>query len=157
MPSSLSVFVLLYKIDRDQEGIHTLRIGDRSLVLMFEDEDDATRYAMLLEAQDFMVPSVECLDREEVEDYCRDAGYESRLVPQGFIPQNDFDRLLLSPPEKNLDLDLSDAGDFAPGGRDDSRRDDRGSDLTPAPDDSEASEFSRAELDSIRRRLEGLL
>ena len=52
----MHVFVLLFNAGTDNEGIHTIEIGDRNIVLMFEDEDDALRYAMLLEAQDFPEP-----------------------------------------------------------------------------------------------------
>lgn len=149
----MDVFVLLYQIGPDQEGIHTLRMGDRSVVLMFEDEDDATRYAILLEAQDFMVPSVERLERDEVESYCDDAGYDYRLVPAGFIPQNDADRLLLAPPENNIEADLDSLKEGKAGDRGDR------STATPEPeaDPTAAEEYSQRELDAIRRRLEGLL
>ncbi|WP_017714678.1 DUF3110 domain-containing protein [Prochlorothrix hollandica] len=148
----MQVFVLLYKIAPDQEGIHTLRMGDRNVVLIFEEEDDASRYAMLLEAQDFMLPDVECLDRQDVEDYCAESGYDYRLVPQGFIPQNDTDRLLLAPPEKNIDPDLDALGEENP-----SRRPGAGKPEADTTEASEFSQFSQRELDSIRRRLEGLL
>ena len=148
----MEIFVLLYQIGPDQEGIHTLRMADRSVVLMFEDEDDATRYAMLLEAQDFMVPSVERLDREEVESYCQDAGYDYRLVPAGFVPKSNEDRLLLAPPESNIEADLEALreGDVS------AKSGDRPSN-DPEPDPMAADEYSQRELDAIRRRLEGLL
>ena len=44
----MKVFVLLFNPGTENEGIHTLSMGDRHLVLMFEDEDDATRYSLLL-------------------------------------------------------------------------------------------------------------
>ncbi|MEB3274442.1 MAG: DUF3110 domain-containing protein [Prochlorothrix sp.] len=153
----MEVFVLLYQIGPDQEGIHTLRMGDRSVVLMFEEEDDATRYAILLEAQDFMVPSVERLDREEVESYCEDAGYESRLVPAGFIPQNEADRLLLAPPENNIETDLDSLKEDDREGNRGRDRDRLPSEPSPEPDPTAAEEYSQPELDDIRRRLEGLL
>jgi hypothetical protein len=55
------VFVLLFNARTDNEGIHTIRIGDRNKVLMFEDEDDATRFALMLEAQDFPEATVEAI------------------------------------------------------------------------------------------------
>jgi hypothetical protein len=143
------VFVLLFKISPDQEGIHTLRVRDRSLVLMFEDEDDATRYAMLLEAQDFMAPAVEKIDRQEVEEYCDSVNYDYRLVPKGFIPKSAEDRLLISPPETNIDPNFDDPG-F------DQTEDWRADHAVPQAQE-EPTEFSQAELDQIRRRLEGLL
>ncbi|MCS6815504.1 MAG: DUF3110 domain-containing protein, partial [Cyanobacteria bacterium] len=54
----MQVFVLLFNAGTDQEGIHTLKmmdpeLGERNVVLMFEAEDDATRFSLMLEAQDF--------------------------------------------------------------------------------------------------------
>lgn len=74
------------------------------MVLLFEDADDAERYAGLLEAQDFPVPSVEALDRREIEIFCQEAGYEARFVPAGFLPRSDEERLLIAPPERNMDV-----------------------------------------------------
>lgn len=133
----MRVFVLLFNARTDNEGIHTISIGDRNMVLMFEEEDDATRYAMLLEAQDFPVPTVEAIDQEEVEEFCESAGYECYLIPQNFVPQNEFERLLLAPPERNLDQTDWELG--------------------KKPEAEEPSEMSNADLDRIRRQLEGLL
>ncbi|WP_199245665.1 DUF3110 domain-containing protein [[Phormidium] sp. ETS-05] len=90
----MRVFVLLFNARTENEGIHTLRMGDRNVVLMFESEDDAARYAMMLEAQDFGAPTPEGIDSEEVEEFCADAGYESQLVPEG---------ALAIPPETNVE------------------------------------------------------
>ena len=132
------VHVLLYDAGQDSEGIHSLEVSGNTVVLMFENRDDADRYAGLLEAQDFPVPSIEALDREEIEIFCRQAGYEPRLVESGFVPQTDEDRLLLAPPSANRDVSTwqeSEAGDE-----------------TAAPTKGNSSD-----LDEIRRRLEGLL
>jgi hypothetical protein len=51
----------------------------------------------------FPVPSVEALDREELEAFCRQEGYEARFVPAGFLPKSEEDRLLIAPPERNID------------------------------------------------------
>jgi len=134
----MRVFVLLFNAGTENEGIHTIRMGDRNLVLMFEQEDDATRYALLLEAQDFPEPAVEAIDREEIEGFCQGVGYECRLVPAGFVPQDEADRLMIAPPETNLDQTDWDA------------------DSKPEPNE-EPEDFSSSELDRIRRRLEGLL
>ncbi|NJL37613.1 MAG: DUF3110 domain-containing protein [Leptolyngbyaceae cyanobacterium RM2_2_4] len=132
----MQVFVLLYNAGTENEGIHTLKIGDRNVVLMFEAEDDATRYAMMLEAQDFGSPDVESLDDEEVEEFCQSAGYESKLVPDGS---------LAVPPETNLE-----SPDWSP--------DAASPELSePGTSVSEKPEFSNSELDRIRRQLEGLL
>jgi hypothetical protein len=100
----MPVHVLLFDAGSDQEGIHSLELNGRTVVLLFEDRDDAERYAGLLEAQDFPVPTVEPLDREEMELFCAEAGYEARFVPAGFLPQSAEERLLIAPPERNMDV-----------------------------------------------------
>lgn len=77
------IYVLLINAGTDREGIHSLQIGDRQTVLMFESEDDATRYALMLEAQDFPAPSIEAFPAEEIEGFCREAGYDWEIVKEG--------------------------------------------------------------------------
>lgn len=142
---AMRVFVLLFNARTENEGIHTIRLAtpdgkERHIIMMFESEDDATRYAILLEAQDFHVPTVEEFDSEEIEAFCRGSGYESKVIPVGFVPKSPEERVFLAPPEANLtDMDWQ---------------------LEEPPDEEEAeseSELSNSELDDIRRRLEGLL
>ncbi|HEY9647596.1 MAG TPA: DUF3110 domain-containing protein [Chroococcidiopsis sp.] len=135
----MRVFVLLFNVGTEDEGIHSIRLKEerRNVVLMFESEDDATRFGLLLEAQDFQTPLVEGIDSEEVEEFCEGAGYECVLVPEG---------TLAVPPEANAsktDLEIereqtdpADAGDTS---------------------EDEDAEFSLPDLDVIRKRLEGLL
>ena len=104
--SPMRVHVLLFDAGSDQEGIHSIELQGRTVVLLFEDPDDAERYAGLLEAQDFPVPTVEPLDRQEIEMFCEEAGYEACFVPAGFHPRSDEERLLLAPPERNMDVSL---------------------------------------------------
>ena len=52
----MRVHVLLFDAGTDSEGIHSLEIAGRTVVLLFENPEDAERYAGLLEAQDFPVP-----------------------------------------------------------------------------------------------------
>ena len=134
------VHVLLYDAGQDSEGIHSLELSGNTVVLMFENADDAERYAGLLEAQDFPVPSIEALDREEIEIFCLQAGYQARFVESGFVPKTDEERLLLAPPSSNRDVS---------GWQDDDMDE---SQATAPPETS-----SNDDLDAIRRRLEGLL
>lgn len=142
------VHVLLFDAGSDQEGIHSLELSGRTVVLLFEQRDDAERYAGLLEAQDFPTPTVEALERDEMELFCSQAGYEARFVPAGFLPTTAEDRLLIAPPEQNMDTSLwreaeGDAGQNQNG---------------PAQAlDSEPISSGDAELEAFRRRLEGLL
>ncbi|MFN5515656.1 MAG: DUF3110 domain-containing protein [Cyanobacteriota bacterium] len=130
----MRVYVLLFNARTDNEGIHTIQMGGKNKILMFESEDDATRFALLLEAQDFPSPTVEPMDSQEIEAFCQEAGYDCEVVTEG---------MLAIPPEKNIaDADWDPDGVLTP------------KETTPA---EEAEEFSQAELEQIRRRLEGLL
>ena len=101
----MQIFVLLYNSGTDKEGIHSIELKGRTIVLMFEDKDDAIRYCGLLEAQDFPMPSVEMINIDEIRDFCIKLDYECKLVEKNFVPKTPEDRLLISPPQKNLDLD----------------------------------------------------
>ena len=139
---SQRVHVLLFDAGSEAEGIHSLELNGHTVVLLFEEEDDALRYAGLLEAQDFPEASVEALPREDIEHFCAEAGYEARFVPTGFLPETAEDRLLLAPPEHNLDTNSWKEDDL------------QGADETLEPQSS-ASE--QADLEAFRRSLEGLL
>ena len=101
----MNIFVLLYNSGTDKEGIHSIELKGRTIVLMFEEKDDATRYCGLLEAQDFPLPTVEMIDIEEIKDFCIKLDYEYKLVEKNFVPKTAEDRLLISPPHKNLEVD----------------------------------------------------
>ena len=101
----MNIFVLLYNTGTDKEGIHSIELKGRTIVLMFEDKDDATRYCGLLEAQDFPLPTVEMIDIEEIKNFCINLDYEYKLVEKNFIPKTSEDRLLISPPHKNHEVD----------------------------------------------------
>lgn len=96
----MNVFVLLFNTGSDNEGIHTLKLKDpemdgmqRDVVLAFEEEDDATRFALLLEAQDFPSPVVEKIDQKEIEVFCQESGLKMQFVEKG---------TLAVPPESNV-------------------------------------------------------
>ena len=137
----MRIHVLLFNARTENEGIHTITIGGRNYVLMFEDEDDATRYAMLLEAQDFGSPTVEPFDDDEIKDICAQASYDWKLVPKNFRPSTPEERLFLAPPETNLEK--TDWDPAAPPERVERQQ---------APPTAE-----NPELDRIRRQLEKLL
>ena len=101
----MDIFVLLYNSGTDKEGIHSIELNGRTIVLMFEEKDDASRYCGLLEAQDFPLPNVEKIDIEEIKEFCIKLDYEFKLVEKNFVPQTAEDRLLISPPQKNLESD----------------------------------------------------
>jgi len=98
------VHVLLYEPGTESEGIHSLELKGKTVILMFQDRDDAERYCGLLEAQDFPTPTVEELTRVDIEAFCVEAGYEARFVEKGFVPSTDEERLMISPPASNLEV-----------------------------------------------------
>ena len=99
----MDIFVLLYNSGTDKEGIHSIELKGRTIVLMFEDIDDAIRYCGLLEAQDFPLPTVEKINMDEIKNFCTSLDYECKLVEKNFVPKTAEDRLLISPPQKNLE------------------------------------------------------
>ena len=101
----MKIYVLLYNANSENEGIHSIEYKSKTIVLMFEDKDDAERYCGLLEAQDFPVPSVEPMEIYEIEEFCKQCDYDTRLVTKNFIPETEEDRLLLTPPQKNIDTE----------------------------------------------------
>lgn len=125
----MQVYILLFNAGTDNEGIHSLSANGRNTVLMFESEDDAVRFALMLEAQDFPEASVEAISDEEVEEFCQGAGFDCALVPTG---------TLVTPPEATVD-----SFDWDPDG--------------DAPPPEAPGDFSARELEEIRRRLENLL
>ncbi|MBW4632602.1 MAG: DUF3110 domain-containing protein [Iphinoe sp. HA4291-MV1] len=140
MITPMRVFVLLFNARTENEGIHSIRVGDRNKVLMFESEDDATRFALMLEAQDFRTPTVEAIDLEEVKEFCQSADYDWEIVPDNGG--------LAMPPEINVE-----ETDWKPESDEDAAEE-----VLPHNQESqEKSELSDSELDSIRRKLEGLL
>ncbi|NJN49222.1 MAG: DUF3110 domain-containing protein [Alkalinema sp. RL_2_19] len=139
----MQIFVLLVNANTANEGIHSINIGERDIILMFEEEDDAIRYSLLLEAQDFPAEiSVEGIEQQEIEEFCDTSGYSYYFIAKDFRPSNDFERMLLVPPERNRDNPDWQIDGLEPG---------------PRPDDTETDELSNEELDQIRNRLEGLL
>lgn len=144
MITPMRVFVLIFNPNTENEGIHSIRVVDnsasalryvRNKILMFESEDDALRFALLLEAQDFPTPSVEMIDTEEVKEFCASADYDWEIIPANSD--------LVLPPETNVeetDWKVEDEDSY------------RSNDVPSA-----APEMSDSELENMRRKLEGLL
>ena len=108
---------------------------------MFTEKDDAERYVLMLEAQDFPPPTVESIDEEEVKAFCQNADYDFELIEPG---------KLAIPPEQNLEpTDWDEEGDY-------SNQDNDTSESVKSKE-SDKSDISNEELDKIRSQLEGLL
>lgn len=122
------VYILLFNARTENEGIHTIRMGDRNKILMFESEDDATRFGVMLEAQDFPEATVEAIGADEIEEFCRRNDYDWELVETGKLE---------IPPEANVEQT-----DWQP------------EDEQP---EQASEEMENPDLERIRRQLEGLL
>lgn len=129
----MSVYVILFNARTENEGIHSLQISGKERVLMFEVEDDALRFGMLLEAQDFPPTAIEAFDEDEIKEFCAGAGYEAV-----FVPADTMDISLLRPPEKMVEETTWSAEE-------------------KAKQDKESGSSSDDEMDRIRRQLEKLL
>jgi hypothetical protein len=127
----MSVFVLLFNARTDNEGIYSTQVGDRNVILMFEQEDDALRYADQLEAEDFPKPTVEGIDPQEIEEFCQESDYDCILVTA---------EMLVTPPSMNVD----ETEWQVDGGKSDRQED---------PSDRDDS----IDFDDMRKRLEKLL
>jgi hypothetical protein len=73
--------VLLYQQGR-QEGIHTLQIQGRDIVLGFENSFGARKYAQLLEQRGLPKPTTESFDTSEIVDFCQGSGLGLVIIPQ---------------------------------------------------------------------------
>lgn len=136
----MMVYVLLFNARTDNEGIHTLRVDNEDIVLMFENEDDATRFAVMLEAQDFPEAAVEAIEQEEIEVFCDSAGYSCKIVPEGS---------LAIPPEGRVEeLDWDPEAD---------PKADPDALTAPAKTEDASPTLSQAELARLRQQFENLL
>jgi Protein of unknown function (DUF3110) len=132
------LWILIYHSGRDDEGIYTRFQAGKNTVIAFESEDDALRYSIMLEAQDFPEPKIERIGEDELEEFCQDSKLGLEVV-------NGND--LVVPPEQNME-------------ETDWQKDSNKSSNQNKPNqdqDLESSEYSQDQLDALRRRFEGLL
>lgn len=78
----MKVWVLLFNADSENQGIYTRLENDKNIVLAFIQEDDALRYAMLLEAQDFPSAVTESIDEKELIEICEDTGLGLNIIAE---------------------------------------------------------------------------
>jgi hypothetical protein len=129
METRMRLWVLLFNADSDNQGIYTRLEAGKNIVLAFVQEDDAIRYAGLLEAQDFPSAVTESIDERELTEICQDTGLGLNIVRE--------DELVI-PPATNVDKTKWDGF---------SDRLDDDLDVSPAA----------LEIEIMRRKLEGLL
>jgi len=88
-----ALYVLLVRPNSVREGMYTLQINKKEVVLAFELEEDAQRYATLLEAQDFPHTTVEAFHPTAIRDFCLEAKYQLGWIQPGSV---------FMPPEESL-------------------------------------------------------
>ncbi len=75
-----SILVLLYNRG-GQEGLHTIRMGERDFVLGFENTFGARKFAQRLAQQGQPKPRSERFETSEILDFCHASGYVLIIVP----------------------------------------------------------------------------
>jgi len=92
----------------EEEGVYTLMAPSRReecFVLAFVEADQAERFALQLEAEDFELLRYECWPADLLLDFCDEAGLMLGLVPEGE---------LILPPSDNAYTELPDNQDIMP-------------------------------------------
>lgn len=131
-----TVFVLIFNIGSNNEGIYSLHIGageEQDVVVGWEVEEDAREYGVLLEETHNMpLPTPKALSMADIASFCQDSGHLLGLVREG---------VKVEPPSRNVDqFDWSPNSDLATAAEPPSREAD--------------GTFTEDQLDSIRLRLE---
>lgn len=126
------LWVIMFTNAEDgSDGVYSLSVANENVVLAFEEHEEAQRYAMCLETQDFPRPQVCALRSSDLQSFCSDAGLRLGFVPKGS---------LLSPPEESAIENLDSwRGEPASG------RGEKG-----------ATGLSQDELDTMRKKLDSL-
>jgi hypothetical protein len=94
-----NAWVLIFNGGQEDEGVYTLqgRSASNIYVLAFERRDEASRFAQLLQAEEFDMPEPTEWGSGQLQQFCDSAGFELGLVPTG---------TLLTPPSHNsYDMD----------------------------------------------------
>jgi len=90
-----SAWALIFNYRTENEGIYTQQREDgREYVLTWQAEEDATRYAEMLSAQDFPEGTAVEMDTSVLLEFCRDEGHQLCLVPSDTV---------VIPPEANVE------------------------------------------------------
>lgn len=138
-----ALWVIVFTSKEDKEGVYSLSVGDENIVLAFQEQAEANRYAKLLEVQDFPAAKVYKLAARELRDFCTNEGFRLGFVPSGS---------LITPPEESA-IEDSDYWRIKKGGADDAS----GSKGDTHPDNDGSSDLSPEDMELMKRRLENLL
>lgn len=78
LPSQIRV--LIYQ--GAQEGIHTIKVGEVPVVVVFESAFGARKFAQQLAQKGFPKPVAELIYTDEIVEFCQASGYGMALVPE---------------------------------------------------------------------------
>jgi len=99
-----TAYALLFNVGSGNEGIYSRRLptddGGLDLVVTFEDEDDANRYAGMLEADDFPEASPSEVETRDLLEFCSEGGHVLGMVRRGTLvvpPSGTVDEFEWSP------------------------------------------------------------
>jgi|GEM_PF-2120645 len=98
------VYVLLNNAGTENEGIYTMKNGDRNTVLMFEDKDDALRFSGILESQKFPRLSGKFVNQEAVKRFCKEVDFDYKLIRAGTLaipPEGNAEKLAFETKQEN--------------------------------------------------------
>lgn len=128
--SMAAAWTLLFNAGTDNEGIYSRHLKDirQDLVLLFEDQDDADRYAAMLAATDFPTASSVKVETRVLVAFCEEGGHLLGMVRRG---------TLVVPPEESVAT-----FDWSPG--------------VSAEAVAEPADMSSEQLDTSRQSLEAL-
>lgn len=112
MAAGETTWALLFNSGGGNQGIYSRRVGNRDLVVVFEDLEDAERYATMLEATDFLSATPERASMQALLDFCEEGGHTLGLVRRGVVvipPDNAVDEFQWQPglSEEGLRLERS--------------------------------------------------
>ena len=79
------VFILLYNINTENEGIHIIKCQETDTVMMFESAVSANYYCLLLENYGFPKPTPHLIHQDEIIEFCNNSGYQWEFVTADVI------------------------------------------------------------------------
>ncbi|AFY70161.1 hypothetical protein Pse7367_1885 [Thalassoporum mexicanum PCC 7367] len=136
----MQVWILQFNINDLEQAFYALSLSDgQTVIIAFEDQEDADRCSGLLEAQDFPDLSPEQIEQKELEEICSDSGCQLYVVKSGefFMPTEEN----ADPSEWQLEDEAASATTPA----------------TNANTNDSSNGAEAAEIEKMRQRLENLL
>jgi hypothetical protein len=100
VPDDEAVYILVFGAGTGSEGLYSLQERTKDdipvdIILAFTTNEDASRYATLLEAEMGRMPVVEAARPRDLRYTCKEGGYRCKVAKSG---------VLLMPPEKTVEV-----------------------------------------------------